>query len=96
MRRSFISFDAADTDQDRELTFDEFSALVREREGGEHSESSLRARFAALDTDGDGKISLQECTRATHSALHPHRALSLGALLTSVHRVWHRSTPSSR
>ena len=49
-----------DTDHDKSLSFDEFCQLVRDRELGDHSDDELRARFNALDTDGDGSIDLRE------------------------------------
>jgi len=63
MRQNAMEFDAADKDRDKKLDFKEFSAMVREREEGIHSEYSLHARFNALDRDGSGKIELHEFIR---------------------------------
>ena len=60
LRNDAMLYDAADTDGDKRLNFDEFSAMVREREVGVFSEEALRARFADLDTDGSGMVELHE------------------------------------
>ena len=54
------SFAAFDTDHNGVLDFEEFGALVRAREGEQVSEERLRARFAELDEDGNGTVSLTE------------------------------------
>eukprot|EP00900_Chrysochromulina_parva_P016523 jgi/Chrpa1/24872/Chrysochromulina_OHIO_Genome00026494-RA len=60
MRRNAMQYDAHDVDGDQKLDFDEFVAMVREREEGEHTEKELRERFKALDADGSGQIDMNE------------------------------------
>ena len=43
-----MEHDAADVNNDTKLDFAEFSAMIREREEGTHTEEELRARFAAI------------------------------------------------
>jgi Ca2+-binding EF-hand superfamily protein len=63
MRQNAADFQAHDTDQDGKLDFNEFCALVREREMAEFSEEELRARFVALDADGSGQVDVSEYIR---------------------------------
>eukprot|EP00966_Prymnesium_polylepis_P193760 4490929-Prymnesium_polylepis.1 len=60
MRQNAMEYQTHDADQDNKLDFDEFCALVREREVGDHSDEALRQRFEALDRDGSGKVDLNE------------------------------------
>ena len=60
MRQNAMDYQAHDADQDNKLDFDEFCALVREREAGDHTDEELQARFTALDSDGSGKVDLNE------------------------------------
>ena len=64
MRQAAISVAVADEDGDKDLTFDEFANLVREREVTDeedpHTDRELRSRFADLDIDGSGTISMSE------------------------------------
>ena len=60
MRRNAMEFDATDVDNDRQLDFNEFCRMVREREEGEHTNAELQDRFEAIDQDGSGKISMNE------------------------------------
>ena len=63
MRQNAMEFDAADVDRDAKLDFTEFSALVREREAGTHSDDELQARFASIDTNMNNQIDLDEYIR---------------------------------
>ena len=63
MRQNAIGFAVADADADNKLDFDEFCALVRDREDGEHTEAELRARFEYLDGDHSGKVDMHEYLR---------------------------------
>ena len=56
MRQNAIDFRVADADADNKLDFDEFCAMVREREMGDHTLEELRARFEYLDGDHSGKV----------------------------------------
>ena len=56
----YLEAKAHDLDGDNMLDFDEFCALVREREAGEHTEEELRERFVALDADGSGQVDFNE------------------------------------
>ena len=60
MRQNMMEFDAHDLDRDRFLDFNEFSALVREREMGIFTEEVLRHRFGDMDQDSDGIVSMKE------------------------------------
>jgi Ca2+-binding EF-hand superfamily protein len=63
MRQAEIDRQLADADEDGMLTLDEFCSLVKEREEGEHTDEELRERFNRLDTDGSGRIELNEYLR---------------------------------
>ena len=63
MRQNAMEFDAADVDRDTKLTFDEFCAMIREREEGTHTEKELRARFESIDTNQNNRIDLDEFIR---------------------------------
>ena len=63
MRQNAADFQAHDTDQDGKLDFNEFCALVREREMTDFTEEELRARFVALDADGNGQVDVSEYIR---------------------------------
>jgi len=58
-----MEFDAHDANRDTKLDFDEFSAMIREREEGSHSEQELRARFEAIDTNRNDRVDLDEFIR---------------------------------
>jgi Ca2+-binding EF-hand superfamily protein len=58
-----MEFDAHDANKDTKLDFGEFSALIREREGGEHTKAELEARFAAIDENMNNVIDLDEYIR---------------------------------
>ena len=60
LRQAAMEWDALDADRSRTLDFAEFSALVREREVGIHSETALEARYAHIDVDGSGTITVGE------------------------------------
>jgi len=60
MRNNALERDAADANNDGKLDFDEFCALIRDREKGEHKEADLRKRFNALDEDGSGEVDKAE------------------------------------
>ena len=59
-RNNAIDYQANDADQDGLLDFTEFCALVREREMGDHDDAEIAARFKALDSDGSGKVDMNE------------------------------------
>ena len=63
MRQAEIDRQLADANEDGMLTLDEFCSLVKEREEGEHTDEELRERFNRLDTDGSGRIELNEYLR---------------------------------
>ena len=63
MRQNAIDFAVADADADNKLDFDEFCAMVKERESGEHTVDELRERFKALDADGSGQVDMNEYVR---------------------------------
>ena len=63
MRQNAMDYQAHDVDQDHKLDFNEFCALVRDREEGDFTTEELRARFEALDADGSGKVDLHEYVR---------------------------------
>ena len=63
MANAAVDYQAHDTDGDHKLDFDEFCALVRDRESGDHTEEELRARFEQLDADGSGQVDLHEYVR---------------------------------
>ena len=52
-------FAQADQDNDGQINFTEFKALVRELDG-ELSEQELRIGFTATDTNGNGRINIDE------------------------------------
>ena len=60
MRQLVIDLDQVDKNGDRKLDFNEFSALVREREIGIQNSATLRQRFDILDADGSGTIEMSE------------------------------------
>eukprot|EP00966_Prymnesium_polylepis_P200983 4657626-Prymnesium_polylepis.1 len=60
MRNNVMDLQAHDADADHMLDFDEFCALVREREVGDHTDEELASRFKALDADGSGKVDMNE------------------------------------
>lgn len=53
------TLDRIDEDRDRSISFDEFKRLMLDID---HTRplSALRARFAAMDLDRDGKVSYEE------------------------------------
>jgi len=60
MRQNAMEYDAHDIDRDTKLSFEEFSAMIREREAGEHSEEELRSRFNSIDENNNNRIDLDE------------------------------------
>jgi len=63
VRRKAHDFAAVDVDNDNKLDFDEFCAMVRDREEGEHTDEDLRQRFTELDADRSGKVDMNEYIR---------------------------------
>lgn len=63
MRQNAMEFDAQDKDQDNKLDLEEFCAMVRSREEGDHTDEELKERFIALDGDGSGKVDMNEYIR---------------------------------
>lgn len=63
MRQNAMEHDAADVNRDTKLDFGEFSALIREREEGTHTEAELHARFASIDENDNNRIDLDEYIR---------------------------------
>ena len=63
VRRNAQDFAAQDVDHDNKLDFDEFCAMVREREEGSHTDEELQTRFNELDADGSGKVDMHEYIR---------------------------------
>ena len=63
MRQNAMDYQAHDTDNDGKLNFEEFCALVREREDADHTDEELRERFTALDGDGSGLVDMHEYVR---------------------------------
>jgi len=63
MRQNAMDYDAADVNQDSKLSFDEFSAMIREREDGVHTHAELKARFESIDENGNNRIDLDEFIR---------------------------------
>jgi len=53
------SFESIDQDGNHCIEFAEFSGLMRKIDRT-HSASALRARFDAIDTNHDGRVTLQE------------------------------------
>ena len=58
-----MEYDAADVDKDTKLDFNEFSAMIKDREHGEHTEEELRARFKSIDENNNNRIDLDEFIR---------------------------------
>ena len=63
MRHAAADYQAHDADGDHKLDFNEFCALVRDRESGEFTDEELKARFEQLDADGSGQVDLHEYVR---------------------------------
>ncbi len=53
-------FAHADTDDDGQINYTEFRALVSELDGDEIPEDALRIGFTETDTDGNGRINIDE------------------------------------
>lgn len=80
LRQAAMEWDALDADRSRTLDFAEFSALVREREVGIHSETALEARYAHIDVDGSGTITVGEyIVHSIREALARSGAVGAGA-----------------
>jgi len=60
MRDRAGAFGHADLDQDGQLDFDEFCAMVKYRETTKYTEKQLREKFNDLDADGSGTVDLPE------------------------------------
>jgi Ca2+-binding EF-hand superfamily protein/tetratricopeptide (TPR) repeat protein len=71
MRQNAMEFDAADVNRDTKLDFGEFSAMIKEREHGAHTEEELRARFKSIDENNNDRVDLDEFIRfSLRDALH--------------------------
>lgn len=53
-------FARADTDDDGQINYSEFRALVRELDDDDMPDESLRIGFAETDSDGNGRINIDE------------------------------------
>jgi Ca2+-binding EF-hand superfamily protein len=53
-------FARADTDDDGQINYTEFRALVRELDGDEMPDETLRIGFSETDSDGNGRINIDE------------------------------------
>lgn len=53
-------FARADTDDDGQINYQEFRALVRELDGDEMPDDVLRIGFTETDVDGNGRINIDE------------------------------------
>lgn len=53
-------FARADRDDDGQIDFTEFKALVRELDDAQITDSELRVGFVDTDTDGNGRINIDE------------------------------------
>lgn len=53
-------FARADTDDDGQINYAEFRALVRELDGDEMPDDTLRIGFSETDSDGNGHINIDE------------------------------------
>ena len=60
MRHNAMDYDTHDKNADNALDFDEFCALIRERELGHHTEAELRKRFNEVDENDDGGLDREE------------------------------------
>ena len=84
VRQAAMEFDASDLDRDRQIDYDEFSKMVRQREMAIHTEEALRRRFDDMDGDGSGLIDVTEYIKF---ALRDALARS-GAQLTELFQKW--------
>ncbi len=53
-------FARADRDDDGQIDFTEFKALVRELDDAQITDGELRVGFVDTDTDGNGRINIDE------------------------------------
>jgi Ca2+-binding EF-hand superfamily protein len=56
-------FARADSDHDGQIVFKEFRALVSELDDEQWDEESLRVGFTDIDSDGNGRINIDEFRR---------------------------------
>ena len=72
IRQAANDYQAHDVNNDQKLDFEEFCALVREREEGDFSDEELQKRFEALDADGSGKVRRVTMRYARYIRRAPH------------------------
>ncbi|YCM46763.1 EF-hand domain-containing protein [Verrucomicrobiaceae bacterium 227] len=62
-----------DADNDGKVTFTEMQAFAKNRRGGELNEDRFKARFEAMDTNGNGSLSSEELANAPRGGARTNR-----------------------
>jgi len=84
MKARAEAFGAADLDFDGKLDFNEYCTMVKARETATYTEAEFRAKFAALDIDGSGKIDQYEfITFSLRDALKRSKGRAI-----DIFRIW--------